>query len=106
MTPPTISIPDDFVLDVHDLAAIVLDVHAQTEPLFPHAQLLEVNRGASPFTTFPKHFPHPSWHDLPALEPTRNTSCTSSRRTRLLRSARQQTPSPLHKALRHRAGRT
>ncbi|KAI0651664.1 hypothetical protein C8Q79DRAFT_922352 [Trametes meyenii] len=62
MSSPT-SIPDDFVLDVHDLATIILDTHARTDTLFPHAQLVEINRGDTPLATFPEHFLHPSWHD-------------------------------------------
>ncbi|KAH9846056.1 hypothetical protein C2E23DRAFT_854788 [Lenzites betulinus] len=57
------NIPDGFVLDVHDLAAIILHTHALSEPLFAHAQLVEVGRGDSPLKTFPEHFLHSSWYE-------------------------------------------
>ncbi|KAH9855438.1 hypothetical protein C2E23DRAFT_813355, partial [Lenzites betulinus] len=57
------NIPDGFVLDVHDLAAIILNTHALSEPLFAHAQLVEVGRGDSPLKTFPEHFLHSSWYE-------------------------------------------
>ncbi|KAI8995298.1 hypothetical protein BD414DRAFT_562178 [Trametes punicea] len=60
MTAPK-SLPDDFVLDVHDLAAIA---HARTEPRFPHAQLHEINRGDTPLTAFSDQFLDAAWHDI------------------------------------------
>ncbi|KAJ3000598.1 hypothetical protein NUW54_g6757 [Trametes sanguinea] len=62
---PSTGIPDDFVLDVHDLAAIILDAHARTEPLFAHSQLCEVYRGDGNLATFCDHFLDPMWHSLP-----------------------------------------
>ncbi|KAI0724364.1 hypothetical protein C8T65DRAFT_723697 [Cerioporus squamosus] len=56
------SIPDDFILDVHDLAAIILDAHACTETLLPKAQLVEINRGVTSPTTLPSHVFAPEWH--------------------------------------------
>ncbi|KAI9057161.1 hypothetical protein FKP32DRAFT_1598640 [Trametes sanguinea] len=62
---PSTGIPDDFVLDVHDLAAIILDAHARTEPIFAHSQLREVYRGDGNLATFCDHFLDPMWHSLP-----------------------------------------
>ena len=47
---------------MHDLAAIVLNVHARTEPLFPKAHLVEFNRGLTSPTTLPSHVFAPDWH--------------------------------------------
>lgn len=66
-TTQTPHIPDNFVVDIHDLAAIILDAHARTEPLFPHAQLVEINHGDAPLTTFPEHFFHSAWHGSAVL---------------------------------------
>ncbi|OSD06032.1 hypothetical protein PYCCODRAFT_1431850 [Trametes coccinea BRFM310] len=63
------NIPDDFVVDIHDLAAIILDAHAQTEPIFAHSQLREVYRGDGTLATFSEHFLDPLWHSL-AFDPT------------------------------------
>ncbi len=56
------SIPDDFVVNVHDLAAIILDAHAATETLLPKSQLVEINRGITSPTTLPSHVFAPEWH--------------------------------------------
>ncbi|KAI0361829.1 hypothetical protein OH77DRAFT_467050 [Trametes cingulata] len=66
MTSAAPSIPHDFIVDVHDLAAIILHEHALSESLFSDVQLLEVNRGDAPLATFPEDFLHPSWHDMRA----------------------------------------
>ncbi|KAM5538213.1 hypothetical protein V8D89_008100 [Ganoderma adspersum] len=68
MAPPSLSpsstLPPDFILDIHDLAAIILDTHSRTESLFPHAQLVEVNRGITTPTTLASHvFRSPEWHN-------------------------------------------
>ncbi|KAI1797702.1 hypothetical protein LXA43DRAFT_1088781 [Ganoderma leucocontextum] len=62
MASPSSTLPADFILDVHDLAAIILDTHARTESLFPKAQLVEVNRGITSPTTLPSHVFPPEWH--------------------------------------------
>ena len=63
------SIPENYILDVHDLCALILDAHVRTEPLFAHAKVVEINHGNAPPTTFPEQFFHPSWHEI-ALEQT------------------------------------
>ncbi|RPD81808.1 hypothetical protein L226DRAFT_607055 [Lentinus tigrinus ALCF2SS1-7] len=62
MSTTMISIPDDLVVDVHDLAATILDAHARTEPYFPGGQLVEINRGITSPTTLPSHVFAPEWH--------------------------------------------
>ena len=56
------TLPPDFVLDIHDLAAIILDTHSRTESLFPNAQLVEVNRGITSPTTLPLHVFPSEWY--------------------------------------------
>ena len=56
------AIPDDFILDVHDFAAILLATHARTESLFPSARLVEINCGDTPLLTLPTHILPPAWH--------------------------------------------
>lgn len=62
------SIPDGFVLDVHDIAAIILHEHARTETLFPNTQLMEINRGTTPFATLPSHVFAADWHISPTTD--------------------------------------
>nr|VWP00597.1 Septin-type G domain-containing protein [Ganoderma boninense] len=57
------TLPADFILDVHDLAVIILDTHSRTESLFPQAQLVEINRGITTPTTLPAHVFPPEWHN-------------------------------------------
>ncbi|KZT06786.1 uncharacterized protein LAESUDRAFT_137183 [Laetiporus sulphureus 93-53] len=59
-----LTIPDDFVVDLHDLAAIILDCHARTEDRFTDTQLVEVNNGNRPLETLPDHILPPEWHIL------------------------------------------
>ena len=56
------AIPDDFILDIHDFAAILLDVHAKTESLLPNAQLVEINRGDTPLNTLPSSIFPEEWY--------------------------------------------
>lgn len=44
--PDVFTFPDNLVLDLHDLAGILLHERALTEPRFKYAQLLEVRRGS------------------------------------------------------------
>lgn len=50
------------VVDVHDLAAIILNCHAQLEPKFARYQLVEVNRGTIPLQALPEGVLPPEWH--------------------------------------------
>ena len=61
--PPSSTLPPDLILDIHDLAAIILDTHSRTESLFPHALLVEVNRGITSPATLPSHVFPPEWHN-------------------------------------------
>ncbi|EMD41687.1 hypothetical protein CERSUDRAFT_90259 [Gelatoporia subvermispora B] len=60
----TPAFPPDLVLDVHDLAAIILNCHFQLEPKFAKTKLLEINRGTSSLQTLPDHILAPQW-DMP-----------------------------------------
>ena len=62
LMPTNLSIPEDFVLDVHNLASIILDTHARTEVLFSKVQLLEVNRGDKPLFSLPPSILPPQWY--------------------------------------------
>ncbi|KAH9975986.1 hypothetical protein BGW80DRAFT_74636 [Lactifluus volemus] len=72
--PTNLSIPEDFVLDVHNLASIILDAHTRTEVLFPNAQLLEVNRGDKPLFSLPSWVLPPQWH-LAAIDGQQHVLC-------------------------------
>ncbi|KAI0757192.1 hypothetical protein C8Q80DRAFT_1132395 [Daedaleopsis nitida] len=56
------SVPDDFMLDVHDLAAIILYEHSRSETLLPNSQLVEINRGVTSPVTLPSHVFAVDWH--------------------------------------------
>ncbi|OCH96618.1 hypothetical protein OBBRIDRAFT_787186 [Obba rivulosa] len=56
--------PPDLVLDVHDLATIILDCHAQLETRFAKTKLLEINRGTSPLQTLSDAVLPPEWDAL------------------------------------------
>ncbi|KAI0757189.1 hypothetical protein C8Q80DRAFT_1116414 [Daedaleopsis nitida] len=45
-------IPDDFVLDIHDFAAIILDTHARIDPPFGTSKLVEVTTGTGRIRTY------------------------------------------------------
>lgn len=57
----TPAFPPDLVVDVHDLAAIILDCHAQLENKFAQTQLVELNRGTTPFQTVANDTLQPEW---------------------------------------------
>ncbi|GBE78171.1 hypothetical protein SCP_0110540 [Sparassis crispa] len=59
---PRPNFPGNFVLDLHDLAAIILSCHAQTEDRFANAQLVEINCGDTPLLTLPSHVLPLEWH--------------------------------------------
>ncbi|KAI0735370.1 hypothetical protein C8Q76DRAFT_712030 [Earliella scabrosa] len=82
----TAPIPDNFVLDVHDLAAIILHEHARTETLLPNARLMEINRGTTDLVTLPSHILPPDWHIAPTMGQKRvayivKTDSTAAQRT-------------------------
>lgn len=54
--------PRDLVVDVHDIAAIILNCHAQLETEFAGYQLVEVNRGSTPLQTLPEGTLPPEWY--------------------------------------------
>ncbi|KDQ63672.1 hypothetical protein JAAARDRAFT_53864 [Jaapia argillacea MUCL 33604] len=63
MAPPStrITFPNNIV-NLHDLAALILDCHGRTESLLPTAHLIEVNRGTTPIQTLPSGALAPQWH--------------------------------------------
>ncbi|KAH9947979.1 hypothetical protein B0H21DRAFT_300308 [Amylocystis lapponica] len=56
---------DNFVVDLHDLSAIILSCHEKTEPTFANAQLVEVNNGTTPIITLPQNVLHPDYWTVP-----------------------------------------
>ena len=60
MPPPTF--PDNLQVDVHDLAAIILDCHYHLETTFAGYQLVEVNRGTTPLQSLPECVLPREWH--------------------------------------------
>lgn len=57
--------PPDLIVDVHDLAAIILDCHAQLESTFARTQLVEINRGATALQTVPEAMLGAEWLETP-----------------------------------------
>lgn len=49
---PAPTFPPNLVIDVHDLATIILDCHARTEERFRTLRLVEINHGTTPTITF------------------------------------------------------
>jgi len=60
---PNPKFPADYVLDLHDLAALILDCHRQTDSRFEYAQLVEINRGDTPLITLPETILPPEWYE-------------------------------------------
>ena len=56
-------VPNDFVLDVHDFCAIILDAYVRIKPPFPFLQLHEVNKGDSPIQSFIEEQLHREWRN-------------------------------------------
>ncbi|PCH33472.1 hypothetical protein WOLCODRAFT_160091 [Wolfiporia cocos MD-104 SS10] len=54
-------LPSDFVLDLHDLASIVLHCHARFEDRFVNTQLVEVNNGTTRLQSLPPHILPQQW---------------------------------------------
>ena len=64
-SPETPTFPANLVVDVHDLAAIILDCHSQLESRFTSTQLVEVNRGTTPLQTIPPRLLGLEWNSVP-----------------------------------------
>lgn len=56
LDPSAFTLPDDLVLDVHDLATILMCEKIQTERLFRNAQLLEIHHGSELAKCLPEEF--------------------------------------------------
>ena len=61
--------PADFELDLHDLAAIILDCHARLEDRFSKVQLTEVLADSANLQTLPPHVLPPEWLDAKGYSP-------------------------------------
>ncbi|KAH9937506.1 uncharacterized protein B0H18DRAFT_1113331 [Fomitopsis serialis] len=57
----SLDFPADFVLDLHDLAAIILDCHARIEERFADAQLVETLADSNNLQTFDPRTLPPEW---------------------------------------------